>query len=244
MLVFGVNGFLFACDDYLEMASLSKMHGAAFQVLNQSKILITAFLVMPCKGVYHTRLQWILLSSLMVAMSLYMCAPTGDATDSDNEIPFYAYFFVLLKVTFSCLAVVYTDKFAKVYAATVSLPAQLTQTYFARVIFAVMLTGLTPQIWSGFFKGWDARTVLVTVSFAVKSSTSFVVIATLDSILKNLAECVAVLLIFCSDVAQTSHFDITMFLCVMVIILLIGAYMDSKKIVEKAAKYDESCAKV
>lgn len=242
MLVFGVNGALLALDDYLEMASLSKMHGAAYQILMQSKILITALLMIPFKGVYQTRLQWVLLTSLVLAMSLYMAVSTSGRGASGREIPFVAYMFTVTKVVISCFCSVYTDKYCKDYAKTVSLPVQLTQTYLARAIVATLMSSLTPQIWSnGFFHNWDALTVAATASFCVKSSMSFTVVAILDSILKNIAECVAVLLIFFYDVFAPwvdFEFDLVSFLGVMVIILVIIAYVDSKELVEKARKYD------
>merc|ERR1740129_2123526 len=114
MIVFGLNGAIFAVDDILEMQTLSTMSGAPYQVLCQSKILVTALLLMPFKRVYQTRMQWMLLTTLMLSMSVYMCiARSGNNSNSGNNVPILGYLFVMLKVTVSCLCAVYTDKYTK-----------------------------------------------------------------------------------------------------------------------------------
>jgi len=244
MLIFGLNGAIFAFGDWLELESLRKMHGAAYQILNQSKILITALMMMPLKGVYQTRLQWMLLAALMMVMSEYMCIQTASQGSSGNTVPLSAYLFTLLKITCSCLGAVFTDKYAKVYSKTVSLTSQLVQTYLANFLFITAFASCSSNIWSrGFFDGWDGLTVAVTISFGVKASVSYTVVALLDAILKNIGECAAVLLIFFYDVLVPwvdFRFHMPTFLSVIVTILLIGAYMDAKKTVEKAQKWDES----
>lgn len=241
LMVFGVNGMIFAVDDWLEMESLSRMHGAPYQILSQSKILITAIFMMPVKGLYQTRMQWMLLIALMGATSLYMCiVKSGDGSGSD--VPAMAYLLVLLKVTFSCLGAVYADKYAKKYARFVSLPVQLAQLYFVRAIATNLLASTTSKLWvNGFFYGWDAFTPFVTLSFCAKGVSTYVILAILDAILKNMAECVAVLLIFFYDVFSPFvdfQFDTRTSLAVFLIVLVICAYVESKTVVDKAKNYD------
>jgi hypothetical protein len=246
MLIFGINGAIFAFDDLLEMESLSRMHGTPYQVLSQSKILITAILMMPFKGVYQTRMQWMLLISLMFAMSVYMSIQSSGSASGGN-VPMMAYLMVLLKVTVSCLGAVYVDKFAKDYAKTVPISAQLVQMYFARLAVITMLVSGSSNVWSeGFFKGWDGLTVAVVVSFCVKGVFTYIVLAKLDAILKNMAECVAVLIVYFYDVLAPwvdAQFNTTSFLGVMVVILVILSYVDAKPMIEKAHKYESEKAK-
>lgn len=243
MVVFGANGILLACDDALEMVSLKNMHGSAYQILIQSKILITAFMMIPLKGVNQTRLQWLLLTALMISMSVYMIqmpAPPGAA----GYISAFTYVVVLIKVVISCFAGVYTDKYCKVYMKTIPMSVLMTQTYMMRCVTALLLTSLTPELWTdGFFRGWDTYTIGVTASFSVKSTSSFVFVAILDALLKNFAECVAVIFVFFYDVVLAGNFayDNTQGLAVVVIIILIVAYVELKKIVVKAKCYDELC---
>jgi hypothetical protein len=244
MLVFGISGVLFSLHDYLEMECLSKMHGAAYQILSQSKILITAFMMMPAKGVYQSRMQWMILLNLMVAMSVYMCIVTADK-DSNRDIPFIAYFVMLFNVSFSCMAAVYSDKYAKKFAEKVPVPVQLVQLSLARIIVTNTLVNLThPDLWSrGFFHGWDIVTIGVVISFCCKVIFTYAVVAVLDALMKNMAECVAVLLIFFYDVLSPFveyDFHLGTFLSVLVIVGLIGVYVESKSVTEKANKYEDS----
>lgn len=243
MIVFGINGAILAVDDILEMQTLSTMSGAPYQVLCQSKILVTALLLMPFKGLYQTRMQWMLLTTLMCAMSVYMCiAKSGNNSSKGGDIPILGYLFVLLKVTVSCLGAVYADKYTKEHAKSVSLPAVLVQLSLARIIVMFSFVTCTSSVWSdGFFAGWDALTVAVVVSFCFKSALSYAVLAILDAIMKNIAECVAVLLIFFYDVfAPWVDFvwDMPTFLAVLVVLLTIAVYLDSKTLVEKVKKME------
>mmetsp|Transcript_152133 Transcript_152133/g.264483 ORF Transcript_152133/g.264483 Transcript_152133/m.264483 type:complete len:394 (+) Transcript_152133:1-1182(+) len=244
LFVFGVNGFIFAVDDWLEMQALGKMHGAAYQILSQSKILITACLMMPVKGVYQTRMQWSLLITLVCGMVVYMSIITSGNQSSGKEIPVVAYLFVVCKVIVSCMGSVYADKYAKQYSKVVKVPVQLVQMYLTRMIVFNLFVSCTTDLWgSGFFTGWDVLTWGVVTSFCVKGVFSYVILAVLDAILKNMAECIAVLLIFFYDVLAPwvdDSFDIPTFAAVMVVILVILSYIDSKKTVEKAMLYDVS----
>jgi hypothetical protein len=243
MIVFGLNGAILAVDDILEMQTLSSMSGAPYQVLCQSKIVVTALLMMPFKGVYQTRMQWMLLTTLMCAMSVYMCiSRSGNNSSKGDDVPILAYLFVMLKVTVSCLGAVYADKYTKAHAASVSLPAVLVQLSLARIVVMFSFVTCTTNVWSdGFFAGWDALTVAVVVSFCFKSALSYAVLAILDAIMKNIAECVAVLLIFFYDVfAPWVDFvwDMPTFLAVLVVLLTIAVYLDSKTLVEKVKKME------
>jgi hypothetical protein len=72
LFIFSINGFVYLLGDYLEMASLGSLRGAAYQILMQSRIILTAAILVCAKGINQTRLQWILLTILMLAMSAYM----------------------------------------------------------------------------------------------------------------------------------------------------------------------------
>jgi drug/metabolite transporter (DMT)-like permease len=242
MLVFGVIGCIFGLDDWLEMQALGRMQGAAYQILSQSKILVTALFMMPVKGVYQTRMQWCLLLVMVCGMVVYMSVAASDQGAS-QEIPVYAYLFVVGKVFLSCCGSVYADKYAKQYSSDVTVPVQLVQMLFARMIVFGVLESCTSDLWSkGFFDGWDVLTVGVLISFCVKGVFSYVILAVLDAILKNMAECVSVLMIYFYDVLSPfveEKFDFPTFAAVMVVVLVILAYLDSKQMVEKMRSLEE-----
>merc|ERR1712127_594058 len=114
---------------------------------------------------------------------------------------------------------------------------------FATIFVISIMDGKTWQ--NGFFSGWNGLTVGVLTSFTVKGWSTMYLLAILDSVLKNIGEAVAVLVIYIAQVALPSFedkFEIPTFLSVMVVILSVTAYVGSKTVVEKAQKYDKMMA--
>lgn len=240
MILFCFSGTVLAVGNYLEMKSLSKLHGAAYQILTQSKIVVTAVGVMCLKGVYQTRLQWILLFILMLAMSAYMTVMSREAEICRGQT-ILGMTFAFLKVAISCVGAVISDKYMKVYKddPTHVHVARFSVGASASSVLMVFLGGT----WNaGFFAGWDVMPYAVTISFLVKNASSIYILSLLDSILKNIAESFAVLLIYTYDVYAPwvdKSFDAATFLAVMVVVASCAAYLDSKQTIEKAAAYDQ-----
>jgi drug/metabolite transporter (DMT)-like permease len=242
LMLFSVTGIIYAMDDYLEMASLGHLSGAPYQILMQSKIVVTAVMMMYVKGVFQTRLQWTLLSILMLGMSVFMCQ---DKSGDSGEVPLMGMFFAALKVLCSCLGAVFSDKFMKDYKSE-STTVQIVRTFLARSVVIVLLSFTTADLWNrpdGFFGGWDGMTYGVVISFMIKSVSSLYIVSLLDSLLKNIAECLAVLVMYIYEVVApwvtTRDFEVTSFMSVLVIVAAILAYIDSKSIIENAKKYLE-----
>merc|ERR1740138_185302 len=80
--VFSGIGFMYALGDYLEMASMGALGGAAYQVLLQSKLVITALMVWGLKGQGQAPLQWNILVLIMLSMCCYMMGGSSDGGDS------------------------------------------------------------------------------------------------------------------------------------------------------------------
>jgi hypothetical protein len=247
-MVFSINGIIYALGDYLEMASISGLPAAAYQILQQSRIILTALLMIPAKGVYQTRLQWTLLSILMCSMSTYMVIQSSkkassSSSSSSSEL-FVGTLFAMAKVVISCLGAVISDKYMKLYKNDPTHVC-IARTFVARAI-AILLLSCTQDIWvKGFFSGWDVMTIGVTISFIVKSVSTLYIVALLDSILKNIAESFAVLVIYAYDILAPwvdKSFDTATFLSVLVVVAACAAYVDSKTPIEKAAKYDKAQA--
>jgi hypothetical protein len=243
MIIFSVNGAVYALGDYLEMASLGGLPPAAYQIVQQFRIVLTALLLIPAKGQYQSRLQWTLLLMLMFGMSTYMCISAGDKTDSSagsaDEVV-VGLLFAMAKVLISCIGAVITDKYMKKFKKDPTHVC-LARTYIARAITIVLLS-LTQEVWvKGFFHGWDTMTVVVTGSFCVKSTSTIYIVALLDSMLKNIAESYAILVIYAFDVLSPwggKSFDAATCMAVFVVVATCTAYLDSKATVEKADKYD------
>merc|ERR1712187_427237 len=148
---------------------------------------------------------------------------------------------VLLKVTVSCFCAVLSDKFMKDYKNE-PIYMQLVQFKCAWCLTILVLSFMDGKTWqNGFFTGWTGVTVGVLASFTVKGWSTMYLLAILDSVLKNIGEATSVLVIYIAQVALPAFedtFEIPKFLSVMVVVLSVTAYVGSKSVVEKAAKYD------
>mmetsp|Transcript_47660 Transcript_47660/g.137641 ORF Transcript_47660/g.137641 Transcript_47660/m.137641 type:complete len:342 (+) Transcript_47660:76-1101(+) len=240
MKVFSFIGFVYALGDYLEMASMGSLGGAAYQILLQSKLVITALMMWGIKGVKQTTLQWNILFLVMLSMCVYMIG--GSSGGGDGAIPIMGVVNVLLKVTVSCFCAVLSDKFMKDFRDE-PIYVQLVQFKCAWFVTILMLTFVDGKTWqNGFFNGWSGITMGVLASFTVKGWSTMYLLAILDSVLKNIGEAVAVLVIYIAQVALPAFedkFEVPTFLSVMVVILSVTAYVGSKSVVEKAQKFDK-----
>jgi len=240
--VFSAIGFMYALGDYLEMASMGALGGAAYQVLLQSKLVITALMVWYMKGEKQAPLQWNILVLIMLSMCCYMMGGSSDSGGGDGGIPIMGVINVLLKVTVSCMCAVLADKYMKNFK---SLPfyVQLTQMKLAWTLVILMISFTDGKTWQeGFFKGWTPVVWGVFASFTVKCWSTMAILSLLDSVLKNIGEASAVLVIYIMNVSLPYFpevFEVSSFMAVMVVILSVTAYVGSKDVVAKAAKFDQ-----
>jgi hypothetical protein len=237
--VFSINGIVYAIGDWLEMQSLGSLSGAAYQVLLQSKFLFTALFMMYLKGTKQSKLQWILLMCLMLSASVYMAiSSTGE-----SKAPIDGMTFALLKVIVSCLGAVISDKFMKEFKDT-PIHIQLVQMGIARFFATFGLSFIGTDIWGkGFFHGWNVLVSGVAASFVVKSVSTLYLVALLDSMLKNIGEALAIIVIYAWDITaarllciggcDTTPFQIPPLLSSVIIVLTVVAYLEAKGMVKK-----------
>eukprot|EP00448_Togula_jolla_P041881 CAMPEP_0170624688 /NCGR_PEP_ID=MMETSP0224-20130122/30360_1 /TAXON_ID=285029 /ORGANISM="Togula jolla, Strain CCCM 725" /LENGTH=343 /DNA_ID=CAMNT_0010951215 /DNA_START=66 /DNA_END=1097 /DNA_ORIENTATION=+ len=246
MKVFSIIGFIYALGDYLEMASMGALGGAAYQILLQSKLVVTALMMWGIKGTRQTSLQWNILFLVMLSMCVYMIGTSGDSSSGGGGIPIMGVFNVLLKVSVSCLCAVLSDKYMKDFKSE-PIYVQLVQFKCAWFVTILALTFIDGQTWQrGFFTGWNGVTVGVLTSFTVKGWSTLYLLAILDSVLKNIGEAMAVLVIYIAQVvlpAFDEKFEVPTFLSVCVVMLSVTAYVSAKSVVEKAALYDQKQGK-
>jgi hypothetical protein len=244
-IIFSINGIVYALGDYLEMSAIGGLPAAAYQILQQSRIILTALLMIPAKGLYQTRLQWTLLAILTFSMSTYMIIASGkkkastESSDVDTSTLITGAIFAFLKVIISCVGAVISDKYMKEFKSDPTHVC-IARTFVARAI-AIVALSFTQDVWvKGFFSGWNAMTIATTASFIVKSVSTLYIVALLDSILKNIAEAFSVLVIYAFDVICIGKpFEIASFLSVLVVVAACAAYVDSKTPIEKAKKWDK-----
>merc|ERR1711979_52498 len=226
----------------LEMASMGSLGGAAYQILLQSKLVITALMMWAIKGSKQSSLQWNILILVMLSMCVYMIGGSSDS-GSGGGIPIMGVVNVLLKVTVSCFCAVLSDKYMKDFKSE-PIYMQMVQFKCAWCATILILSFMDGKTWqNGFFTGWNATTVGVLASFTIKGWSTMYLLAILDSVLKNIGEASAVLVIYVAQVVLPSFedtFQVPTFLSVMVVVLSVVAYVGSKSVVEKAEKYDKS----
>ena len=233
-------GFLFGLGDYLEMRSMASLGGGSYQILLQSRLLITALMLWLVSGKGQTPFQWNLLSLVVCSMSVYMCLDMQSDTDDGDTDKLLGTVTVVLKVTVSCLAAVLTDRYTKEFDDPVYIQAvqlRISRTLLLTVL--VCLDGKTLQ--NGFFHGWDSCTVAVAVTHMLKAWSTLYLLVYLDSVLKNMGESLAVLGTYLMEVLlpvfQTT-FDIRTLLAVMVVMLSVYTYVSSKSVVTKSVQFD------
>lgn len=225
----------YAFGDFLEMVSMGVMGGSMYQILLQSKLVITALLMMVLRGQFQSTLQWNVLMTIMLAMCAFVLVDQSGG-GGGGGIPLIGLFFVFVKVVFSCLCAVLTEKYLKqyndypIYAQVAMLKVAWCATSFG-LAFA-----FDPGVRAnGVFDNWDGRTVLVAFSWIFKGWTTFIVLKQLDSVLKNIGEATAVLVIYIFDVAiadsvsdlipvKGKEFKLPVCLLVLVVVLSVSTY--------------------
>jgi hypothetical protein len=74
---FGVIGLWYAFGDFLEMLSMGALSGGVYQILLQSKLLITAVMMKQIKGTDQSGVQWQVLIATTLAMSAFVIVDAG-----------------------------------------------------------------------------------------------------------------------------------------------------------------------
>lgn len=231
--VFSAIAVVYAFGDFLEMQSMAVMGGAAYQILLQSKLLVTALIMWVMRGQRQTALQWNVLVTIALGMSAFVL--TDDSGDEAGFQPI-GLVFVVAKVVLSCLCAVLAEKHLKAFKE-MPIYAQVAQLKFAWLWTSLFLTLLFDRNVreDGFWNGWDTRTVVVAISWVCKGWSTFLVLKSLDSVLKNIGEAVAILVIYVFDVlvaesvsdflpVHGKEFHISTCLMVLVIVLTVVSY--------------------
>lgn len=243
LMLFSAIGLVTALADTMEMAIFAMLHGSCYQILMQSRIVLTAIILVFIKGVNQTRLQWILLTMLMFSLCTYMVVlSAGDqAKGQSGGIPVFGILVAFIKMTQDCTASVCADKYMKVYKDEPT-HVKIARIFLAKSVGLILLIAMSGTSLADLFTGWDSYTPLVASSFLVRGVACYYCLAILDSILMYIADCFAILLVYAHDMLAPwakSSFNISVFLAILMVIGTCAAYIDSKAPIEKAANYDK-----
>lgn len=244
MKVFSRIGIFYAIGDYLEMLSMGGLDGAAYQVLLQSKLVITAIMMIAIKGrtAQQTRSQWAALISVTLGMTIFMVSQSNGGGGSSKSTNLGAVGVVLMKVISSCFSAVTADTALKAFKE-LPLYIQLSQLFLSWGIVSVILTVFfEPAVLfsaTTFFAGWNIGTVLVVISFAIKTVITMTLLKVLDSVMKNIGEAVAVLVIYMAQVVLpvfAKPFQMETFLAMALVVMTVTTYMFLKQDLEASRK--------
>eukprot|EP00928_Gymnodinium_smaydae_P011221 TRINITY_DN1416_c0_g1_i10.p1 TRINITY_DN1416_c0_g1~~TRINITY_DN1416_c0_g1_i10.p1 ORF type:complete len:406 (-),score=125.03 TRINITY_DN1416_c0_g1_i10:353-1510(-) len=264
MSVFSAIGFVYAFGDYLELMSLGSLSGVMYQVLSQTKLIVTAFMIWGIKGQKQSTLQWILLTLLMLSLICYSlmksllaahakALASGGAEEAivtqEGSVLAFGMLMAVLKVTVSCLCAVLSDKYMKDYKDE-PIYMQLVQfkvSWFVTLLVLATVNG-GDKFWSeGLLHDWSPAVVASLASFTVKGWSTMYLLAILDSMLKNLGEACTVLVTYFLAVAHPGKpdvYDFEAFMTLLVVFVCVVAYLAAKDVVTKAQKYDEAQKKI
>lgn len=229
LCVFGIIGAVYAFGDFLEMLSMAKLSGGVYQILLQTKLLITAAILWYLKGTRQTPLQGHVLCSMFLAMSAFVVLDMGDASGSGGSMSMGAICAVMLKVAVSCYCAVLSEKYLKEFK---SLPfyakiSSLSTTWaLASIIF--LFVAERKAVSNGFFANWNMGTVLVVISFIVKTLSTQYLLQKLDSVQKNIGEALAVIVIYGAQVTLAyfdKSFELSVFLLAVLVVALVKTYL-------------------
>merc|ERR1719277_1919476 len=141
---FGVIGLWYAFGDFLEMLSMGGLSGGVYQILLQSKLIITAIMMKQIKGTSQSDLQWHVLIATTLGMSAFVITDSGG-DDGGLSFPLFPITMVFFKVAVSCYAAVISDAKLKGFS-DMSMSAKLSQMSLARVFSSIVIaTFMEPQ---------------------------------------------------------------------------------------------------
>jgi len=233
MIVFGSLGAVYAVGDFLEMTSMSSMDGASYQVLLQSQLMVTAVLMWAVKGrvASQSPAQWCALITASLGMALFIIGQHSGQDNFAARRQRRGAFFVLMKVFISCFCTVKSDASLKKFKH-LPLYAQLSQLMgpwaVSSFLIARVVDSSTVSSFSSFFENWDITTVLVMCSGMARTIITMSLLKVLDSILKNIGEAVAMLVIYFLQVTLpffSKTFELDTFLSMLTVVMTVAIYL-------------------
>lgn len=233
MIVFGSLGTVYAVGDFLEMMSMSSMDGATYQVLLQSQLMVTAVLMWAVKGraASQSPAQWCALITASLGMTLFIMEQHSGQDRLSAGHQRRGALFVLAKVLISCFCTVKSDASLKKFRH-LPLYAQLSQLMgpwaVSSMLIAWVVDSPTVSSFGSFFENWDITTVLVMCSGMARTVITMSLLKTLDSILKNIGEAVAMLVIYFLQVTLpffSKTFELDTFLSMLTVVMTVAIYL-------------------
>eukprot|EP00386_Alphamonas_edax_P012665 GDKI01039430.1.p1 GENE.GDKI01039430.1~~GDKI01039430.1.p1 ORF type:complete len:386 (+),score=119.10 GDKI01039430.1:100-1257(+) len=240
-IYYGWAALWFSIGDVFEIEVNRFVDSATYTVLSQSKLLITAFLMLFLMRKNQTPLQWMLLFVLTLGMGEYVLCNGSTCEISPTGITL-----AVVKVLVSCVGAVLLEKGLKndqgtPFLATVA-QIKIAQAFMTFFYFVVKDWDFLTANNFNILTGWTPRTyILVFVGFVLKSILSQLLLKEMDSLLKNISEVAAMVLVYFNKILfMGGVFSMTSFIAALIVsfsvlcyMLDVGEQQKRQKIIEK-----------
>lgn len=251
MKYFTVVGLWYAAGDVLEMEANKYMSSSTYTVLSQSKLIITAVIMIALMNKKQSQLQWTILVVTTLAMAEYVALDGNSIKDGPLGIAL-----ALGKVFVSCYVAVLNERAMKqqdevflvqfVQVKAAQLLWALGYTLFRDILDTTVGEGSVLFADGGFhfFDGYNGKAwALIFAGFVFKALLTQYIIKILDSLLKNITEVISVLLVYFANIAFAiggATFDMPQFIAVLTVMLAVYAYILTKQSAPKDTKKVEN----
>jgi len=226
-------GMIYALGDIFEMESVNYIDSSTYTVLSQSKLIITALLMMVLDGAAQSLMQWFILFTTSAGMLEYVLV--GKSKGGGMTFSAFGIMLAFVKVVISCYVAVLNQKALKKDSNPFPVQFSCLKVSWAVTALGYMLIkdGLMGN--GDMFGEWTYRTVvLVFAGFILKTLFNQYLLKVLDAIWKNISEAIGVILVYFGKVLFLGGtFDATVFNAGITVVLACIAYVLSK---EAAAK--------
>lgn len=229
-------GMIYALGDIFEMESVNYIDSSTYTVLSQSKLIITACLMVYLDGSKQTLMQWFILFTTSAGMLEYVLV--GKSKGGGMTFSAFGVGLAFTKVLISCYVAVLNQKALKKDSNPFPVQFSCLKVSWAAtsLVYMIVKDGFMGD--GSMFGTWTYRTfVLVFAGFILKTFFNQYLLKVLDAIWKNISEAVGVLLVYFAKVLfMGGKFDAAVFNAACIVILACISYILSKS--DKPKKSD------
>jgi drug/metabolite transporter (DMT)-like permease len=212
----------FGISQFMGFFNLDFLTPDTLKVFDQSRLLVTALVMLLLLGKRYSRATWISLVVITLAAVMYGQVKSLDAGSggaADKNVPVGA-LLVLLNAFVTALAGVWAEKFMKAYKSVpfyiqkiyLELGNVVTQLIMIFAILPAIKPGITNVKNLGFniFHGWGSNPYVIILFFVffVKSYLQGILVKRMSSLVKQLSQVVATALVYFFAIMHTVNCDV------------------------------------
>ncbi|KAF4749836.1 hypothetical protein FOZ62_022682, partial [Perkinsus olseni] len=194
------SALCFTMARILGMRALQYIDAGTLKVMSQAALPTNAVLSSLLMGTKYSSTQWQCLFLVFVTTAAFYeirVSEDRELARISQGLPLF-----LATLLFTSLGAVYSEKCIKA-GGNAPFYHQKAMLSLASCLCVGLLMGMAPVIdgdanrkWNHLFDHWDERTVVALVSWTLSSWTAGIVVKRLSVVLKNVAQCVAILITY------------------------------------------------